>query len=63
MPVSPPPMTTAGSRACRFGSASRLKAPVSCSAIRKSLALRTPRTRLFFMSITVGLPAPEAIAM
>ncbi len=56
-------MTIAGSRACRFGSAPRLNAPVSCSAIRKSLALRTPRTRLFFMSMTVGRPAPAAIAM
>jgi hypothetical protein len=55
-------MTTAGSRACRFGKAPRLNAPVNCSAMRKSLALRTPRTRLCFMSITVGLPAPAAMA-
>ena len=55
-------MTTAGSRACRFGSASRLNAPVSCSAIRKSLAFLIPRIRLFFMSMIVGRPAPVAIA-
>ena len=55
-------MTTAGSRACRFGSASRLNAPVSCSAIRKSLAFLMPRIRLFFMSMIVGRPAPAAIA-
>ena len=40
-----------------------LKAPVSCSAIRKSLALRMPRMRLFFMPMIVGLPAPAAMAM
>ena len=41
----------------------RFAAPVNCSAIRKSLAWRTPRARLFGMSITVGLPAPMHIAM
>ena len=30
--------------------------------MRKSLALRMPAERLFFMSMTVGLPAPVAIA-
>ena len=62
MAVRPPPMTTAGMRTCRLAKASRLKAPVSCSAIRKSLACRMPRSRLFFMSTIVGLPAPAAIA-
>ena len=62
MPVSPPPITTAGSRTCRFDSASALNAPVSCSAIRKSLALRMPRIRLFLMSMIVGRPAPAAMA-
>ena len=35
-----------------------LAAPVSCSAIRKSLAWRTPRARPFGMSMMVGRPAP-----
>ena len=55
-------MTIAGSRTCRLASESRLDAPVSCSAIRKSDALRTPRIRLFLTSMIVGLPAPAAIA-
>ena len=55
-------MTRAGSLTWRLASDSRLKAPVSCSAIRKSLAFRIPRIRLFFMSIIVGRPAPAAIA-
>ena len=38
-------------------------APVSCSAIRKSDAARTPRARPFGMSSTVGLPAPMHSAM
>ena len=62
MPVRPPPMTIAGSRTCRFASESFLKPPVSCSAIRKSDALRTPRMRLFLTSMIVGLPAPAASA-
>src|SRR4029077_13425054 len=62
MAVRPPPITTAGSRVCRLGSALRLNAPVSWSAIRKSLAFLMPRIRLFFMSMIVGLPAPAAIA-
>ena len=37
-------------------------APVSCRAIRKSEAVRTPRARPFGMSSTVGLPAPSASA-
>ncbi len=61
-PVRPPPMTTAGRRACRLDSESALKAPVNCSAIRKSLALRMPRSRLFLMSMMVGRPAPAAMA-
>jgi hypothetical protein len=55
-------MTTAGNRTCRLASESRLNPPVSCSAIRKSEAFRTPRIRLFFMLMMVGLPAPAAIA-
>ena len=35
-------------------------APVSCSAIRKSDAVRTPGARPFGSSSTVGLPAPAA---
>ena len=62
MAVRPPPMTTAGSRDLQIRQRLRLKAPVSCRAIRKSLALRMPRIRLFFMSMTVGRPAPVAIA-
>ena len=62
MAVNPPPTTTAGSRTWRLGSASRLNAPVSCRAIRKSLAFLIPRIRLFFMSMIVGRPAPVAIA-
>ena len=42
---------------------SRLAAPVSCSAIRKSDAVRTPLARPFGRSSTVGLPAPVASAM
>ena len=38
-------------------------APVSCSAIRKSDAARTPRASPFGMSSTVGLPAPMHSAM
>ena len=33
-------------------------APVSCSAIRKSLAFRIPRMRLFFMRTIVGVGTP-----
>ena len=39
-----------------------LNAPVSWSAIRKSLALRMPRIKLFSRSMIVGRPAPAAIA-
>ncbi len=56
-------MTMAGSCTCRLASESRLNAPVSCSAIRKSVALRMPRMRLFFIPMMVGLPAPAAMAM
>ena len=42
---------------------SRLAAPVSCSAIRKSDAVRTPLARPLGRSSTVGLPAPVASAM
>ena len=61
--VSPPPMTTAGKRTCRFAIELCLYAPVSCSAMRKSDALRIPRMRLFFIRTIVGVPAPAAIAM
>ena len=37
---------------------SAFAAPVSCSAIRKSEAVRTPRASPFGMSSVVGLPAP-----
>ena len=37
-------------------------APVSCSAIRKSDAVRTPVASPFGNSSTVGLPAPAATA-
>ena len=47
----------AGAPAC-WRSSRVLAAPVSCSAIRKSDAVRTPRARPFGMSSTVGLPAP-----
>ena len=40
---------------------SAFPAPVSCSAMRKSLAILTPRIRLFFMDTSVGLPAPAAM--
>jgi len=40
-----------------------LAAPVSCRAIRKSEAWRTPRASPFFMSTIVGRPAPIASAM
>ncbi len=56
--VRPPPITTTGSRSCMLAIESRLAAPVSCSAIRKSEAVRTPRASPFGMSSVVGLPAP-----
>ena len=40
-----------------------LAAPVSCSAIRKSEAWRTPGARPFCIGITVGRPAPAHSAM
>ena len=49
-------MTTAGKRTWRFASDERLYAPVSCSAIKKSHALRMPRTRLF-LSVDDRRPA------
>ena len=60
MAVSPPPITTIGMRICRFATDSAFAAPVSCSAIRKSDACRTPRASPFFIGITVGRPAPHA---
>ena len=56
--VSPPPTTTTGSRSCMLAIESALAAPVSCSAIRKSEAVRTPRASPLGMSSTVGRPAP-----
>ena len=53
-------MTTTGRRTCMLAIESAFAAPVSCSAIRKSEAVRTPRARPFGMSSTVGLPAPDA---
>ena len=44
----------------QIGEESVFAAPVNCSAIRKSDAWRTPRTRPFFIGITVGRPAPGA---
>ncbi len=61
--VRPPPTTTMGRRTCRFAIDSSRAAPVSCSAMRKSDAVRTPRTRPLGMSSTVGLPAPAASAI
>ncbi|MFO1218061.1 MAG: hypothetical protein U1E89_06690 [Burkholderiaceae bacterium] len=55
-------MTTTGSRNCMFASESLRAAPVNCSAIRKSLAVRTPRASPLGMSSVVGLPAPIASA-
>ena len=55
-------MTTAGRRTCRLASELGFAAPVSCRPIRKSLALRMPRARLFFISTMVGRPAPAAMA-
>ena len=61
--VKPPPTTPAGSRTCRFASDDAFAAPVSCRAIKKSDALRIPRSKLLSMPMIVGLPAPVAIAM
>ncbi len=63
MAVSPPPMITTGSRTCRLARLSALAAPVSCSAIRKSEAWRTPAASPFFIGTMVGRPAPAHIAM
>ena len=46
-----------------FAMESGLAAPVSCSAIRKSEAARTPRASPFGMSSTVGPPAPTHSAI
>ena len=62
MAVNPPPMTTTGKRSCIFAMDSFFAAPVSCKAIRKSEAVRTPRANPFGISRTVGLPAPIARA-
>ena len=56
-------MTTTGSRTCRLAMLSVLAAPVSCSAIRKSDAWRTPGARPFFIGTMVGRPAPAHSAM
>jgi hypothetical protein len=61
--VKPPPTTPAGRRTWRFASDDVFAAPVSCSAIKKSDALRMPRIKLFSRSMIVGLPAPVAIAI
>src|SRR6185437_8863422 len=63
MAVRPPPMTTIGSRTVRLARLDVLAAPVSCSAIRKSDAWRTPRARPFFIDTTVGRPAPAQSAI
>ena len=42
---------------------SAFAAPVSCSAIKKSEAVRTPRASPLGMSKVVGLPAPMHKAM
>ena len=55
-------MTTTGRRICRLAIESDLAAPVSCSAIRKSEAMRTPGAKPFGKSRMVGLPAPSASA-
>src|SRR5437764_449857 len=49
--VKPPPITTTGRRSCRLAIESVLAAPVSCSAIRKSDAMRTPGASAFGMAI------------
>ena len=59
----PPPITTTGSRTVRLAMLSVLAAPVSCNAIRKSEACRTPGARPFFIGITVGRPAPAHSAI
>ncbi len=56
-------MTTTGSRTCRLARLSVLAAPVSCSAIRKSEAWRTPAASPFFIGTMVGRPAPAQSAM
>ena len=63
MAVRPPPTTTMGSRSCILAIESVRAAPVSCSAMRKSEAVRTPRASPLGSSSTVGLPAPAASAM
>jgi hypothetical protein len=40
-----------------------LPAPVSCSAIKKSEAWRTPAASPFFIGTIVGRPAPAQNAM
>ncbi len=47
-------MTTTGRRTCMLAIESSLAAPVSCSAIRKSDAVRTPCARPCGKSSTVG---------
>ncbi len=56
--VKPPPITTTGRRSCRLATESVLAAPLSCNAIRKSEAMRTPGASALGMSMTVGRPAP-----
>jgi hypothetical protein len=63
MAVSPPPITTTGRRTCRLATLSVLPAPVSCSAIRKSDAWRTPEASPFFIGTMLGRPAPAHSAM
>ena len=61
--VSPPPITTTGSRTVKLAMLSVLAAPVSCNAIRKSEACRTPGASPFGIGITVGRPAPAHSAI
>ena len=55
-------MTTTGKRNCMLAMVSGLAAPVRCSAIKKSLAARTPLASPLGSGNTVGLPAPAANA-
>ena len=56
-------MTATGRRTCRLAMLSGLAAPVSCSAIRKSEACRTPGARPLAIPTMVGRPAPAQSAM
>src|SRR5207237_959787 len=58
-----PAITATGNRSGMLATESRRAAPVSCNAMRKSDAVRTPLASPFGRSSTVGLPAPAQSAM